>query len=571
MSIILISIIIITTFLGLIYKLFYDNTKEVIIEETIYNTKQTVSYISLIIENIEHGIDIYINDISNQEKLYDIITYNGSYNYDYYNTISEIISSLGNVNNTMKGALEVQVYLDNPKILIGSNEGLKMNLSSIVYEKSNAIMKEMHLNKWFDSKELDGLIEPEWGRCIAYIKPIYSTIDGTKLGFIMVAYSKNIMDNILKSSSFSKKIILDNEYNIIIELDNEQQFMTSEDIQNGIQRLDYNEVIQIDNYISVVEKIPYTDWVIVTFTSAKLENEKKLQMFQYGIIIIIAIIMTLFIIMKILSINLFNRLVVLTSAMEQFQVGDFDVQINDSKQDDLSYIYDSFNGMVKEIKNLIAELYDQKLLKQEAELQLLHSQINPHFIYNIFDNMNWLLQLERFEDLEVLIDSVSSYYKSMLTNGENLIQIEDVIKQVSSYLDIQKIRFSSKLDYLINIEETVYNNYIINYMLLPLVENAVNHGVEPAMNACFVEIKAFSDGEKLHFSVKDNGIGMSKEKINELKIVFNNSSVITNNHYYGLANIYKRLTNFYNGDFGFEIISEGVGVEVKIIVPIMTK
>ncbi|MDF2988449.1 MAG: sensor histidine kinase, partial [Eubacterium sp.] len=219
------------------------------------------------------------------------------------------------------------------------------------------------------------------------------------------------------------------------------------------------------------------------------------------------------------------------------------------------------------IKNLFGELYEQKLLQKDAELKLLQSKINPHFIYNIFDNMNWLIQLERYQELEVLVDSVSDYFKKSLNAGRDFITVSDTLEQLKSYVQIQLIRFKNRFTCQFDFDDEILDINIPNFMLQPLLENAICHGIEPKAEESHIQIKGIRIEERIFFTVEDDGVGIDPERIQNI-ITFLESNQPESDNYFALANINKRIKLYYGEEFGLTVRStRGMGTKVTVIIP----
>ena len=265
--------------------------------------------------------------------------------------------------------------------------------------------------------------------------------------------------------------------------------------------------------------------------------------------------------------KVYKKLEKLIKFMKEVEKGIFDLTIVHSDNDEFGYIYNSFNRMVSRIKELFEKLYAQMVEQKNAELKLLQYKINPHFIYNIFDNMNWLIELGKYDELGELVGHVSSYYKRSLNVGKDFISIANTKKQLESYIEIQKIRFGDRFNSFINFDDSIKDICIPNFILQPIVENAICHGIEPKDEGGIVNIKGNKIADNIVFVVEDNGVGIKSDllkKINDVLNTENDESC----EYFAVSNINKRIKLFYGNSYGLSINSiEQEGTMVKIIIP----
>jgi len=218
---------------------------------------------------------------------------------------------------------------------------------------------------------------------------------------------------------------------------------------------------------------------------------------------------------------------------------------------------------------LFQELYEEKLLKKDAELKLLQSKINPHFIYNIFNNMSWLLELEKYDDLREMIDSVAKFHKTSLNYGSDFIKIADNVEQLKSYAKIQMIRFKNKFSCEFEIDPKALEYKIPIFILQPLLENAICHGVEPKEDYGLIKVVIKQSKGNLICAVEDNGVGIEKGKLAEIKKNVN-EEILDSNKHFALSNVNKRIKLRYGPEYGLKICSKkGYGTKVTVVMPLV--
>ena len=227
----------------------------------------------------------------------------------------------------------------------------------------------------------------------------------------------------------------------------------------------------------------------------------------------------------------------LSGAMSQVQEGDFTVRVPNRRKDEIGELTDSFNYMVDKINTLIRQVYQEKIAQKNAEVQALQAQINPHFLYNTLDSVNWML-IDREE-----------------------YDISDII-----ILKIQKNRLEDKLEYQVQVDNALREEKVPKLILQPMVENAITHGIEPRRQKGKVSILIRDAGEEILVTVEDDGIGMTPEQLNHLKEEL--PDLEKEGHTgIGLRNVDRRIRLHYGEQYRIRIESvygEGTSIHLRI-------
>lgn len=216
--------------------------------------------------------------------------------------------------------------------------------------------------------------------------------------------------------------------------------------------------------------------------------------------------------------------------------------------------------MVNNNLDLHEKLLHSEIREKEAELLLLQSQINPHFLYNTLDSLYFMAVIEHADEIAEMVLALSDTFKLSLNRGEKLIEVGDEIEKIKAYMKLQNMRYHNRFDLRIDIDEAMMDRKILTFILQPVVENAVYHGLEPKMgNECYIHLsgrmKKEGDDRFMEFRIKDNGVGIVD--MSQLE------------EGYGVKNIKERLFLFYGEKAGIRYESEaGEGTEVTIRVPL---
>lgn len=218
------------------------------------------------------------------------------------------------------------------------------------------------------------------------------------------------------------------------------------------------------------------------------------------------------------------------------------------------------------------ELKQRLMLLKKAQAVALQSQINPHFLYNTLESINWMalsLTKGKNNDVSDMVSSLSGMLRLSLENTDKLIPISKEIEHACCYIDIQKMRYEDKFDVLWQVNEEVLQYKILKITLQPLIENAIYHGIKPMEGKGIITIKSTVSQENIIMEVTDNGIGMCQEDIDMLNYGMSDDYIRENEHI-GLFNVNQRIKLIYGDKFGLSIESAvGKGTTVKILMPLV--
>lgn len=284
------------------------------------------------------------------------------------------------------------------------------------------------------------------------------------------------------------------------------------------------------------------------------------------IILLAGILLGLFPVLTLISNIVTNPLGKVCVAMGQFRQGDFSQQLEVKTNDEVGEVASCFNKMVTDIKTLIEENYVIALKEKESELTALQAQINPHFLYNTLDALYWQAEDAGNEEIAENILALSNLFRMVLGEGKGIIQVWHEKRLIEEYLKVQKMRFSKRLDYTIEMDEEILDKTIPKLILQPFVENAIVHGFENTDTPCLLTVEGRKIQGGICFRIQDTGVGMSQEQV---KAIF---EVDDAERYrgqrigrYAVKNVKERLELMYHDKFELKVDSEiGKGTTVTI-------
>ena len=251
----------------------------------------------------------------------------------------------------------------------------------------------------------------------------------------------------------------------------------------------------------------------------------------------------------------------LTRNMDKVNHGSREVTVSSDSEDEVGILINSFRRMMDEINRLIEEVYVNKIALKEYELKALQAQINPHFLYNTLSMMNWMAIRSGQMDISKVTLALSTFYRTALSKGEDMVTIETCIRNMEAYLEIQLTMHDYNFTVEWDIDPDIKNEKMPKLLLQPVVENAIEHGIdekEEGDKKLFLSFKG--QGDDVEIIVRDNGTGMEQEKAETL--------VTYQAKGYGLKNVNDRIRLLYGEAYGIRIFSEpGEGTNVIMRFP----
>lgn len=257
----------------------------------------------------------------------------------------------------------------------------------------------------------------------------------------------------------------------------------------------------------------------------------------------------------------------LSEVTDQVAKGDLTVRSDVRSGAEVSVLSDSLNTMIDKIDELLEQVKKEQIRLRKAEFELLQSQINPHFLYNTLDAIVWLAEAGEQKKVVSMVGSLSDFFRTSLNQGKDIITIKEELQHSRSYLEIQQMRYQDILNYEIDVPEELHRYLIPKITIQPLVENALYHGIKNKRGLGRIVISGRKEEDFLILQIEDNGIGMRKERLDQVKEGMN-QKIPTEKDIYGLYNVNERIRLNFGEKYGLSIESTyGEGTVVSIILP----
>ena len=519
--------------------IFYYTSKYIImnkeIEYTNENVISTSRYITLYADKLKNIINLLSVDA-------DVRNFLISGNEDSKKSIEKMIYSILEYN---KGIKSITVIGKNGNI-VSSDKNNDMKISeNMMKEKwyvdaiNNSDMPVFNPSRKNSTSSMNSAL---WFLSIS--RDIKNS-KGENLGVIVFDIKYEILERYLNSISFGKQIdniIVDKNNNIIYYKD--VKCFADKKCLAKFSEKNKNK----DTYLYETQ-IENTNWNLRSLANTNdLVTLKK--NFSHIVIIIFLVslafssIITFIVITKIL-----RPLIKLENHMQNFENNLREFHLSEKTGYEIQNLVEHFNVMVEKIKYL-----------REYEIKALHSQINPHFLYNTLDTIIWMAEFEDNEKVISITKSLANYFRLSLSNGHEKIPLKDEIMHTKEYLFIQKQRYEDKLSYFFNIEdESLLSIEVPKIIIQPIVENSIYHGIKNLSRNGIITIDVYRQNSTVNISVKDNGIGFEKAK------QFKKSKTGG----VGFQNVDKRIKFYYGKNYGVFINKDNKtkGAEVIIKIP----
>ena len=261
----------------------------------------------------------------------------------------------------------------------------------------------------------------------------------------------------------------------------------------------------------------------------------------------------------------------LSRAAERVARGELSVRVNVDSGGEVETLARSMNTMIVRTNRLVKQVTREQTRLRKAELELLQSQINPHFLYNTLDTIIWLAEAGDQPSVVSMVGSLADFFRVSLSQGRDIVTVREELKHVYSYLQIQQVRYQDILEYSINVPEELFEQSIPKITLQPLVENALYHGIKNKRGMGRITLWGERQGGVFRLYVSDNGIGMKKDRLKQVSDTINNPSA-SDDEIFGLNNVNERIRMKFGGRYGIHVDSSYlVGTLVTVLLPYKTE
>ena len=318
-----------------------------------------------------------------------------------------------------------------------------------------------------------------------------------------------------------------------------------------------------------VKTVGYTGWKLVGVVPSEnlWDNYGQLVLF-FLFVVLFSVFLLVFVNLR-LSEWITAPVKKLDRAVKELEHGSTEVDFDVGGPGEMEHLSHSVRSMVSTMRHLMDDIIEQEEQKRRSELEVLQSQINPHFLYNTLDSVIWMTENGRTDDAVVMLTSLARFFRISLSRGSSIIPIRDELEHARHYLTIQKMRYKNKFSATITAEDGVESLCTIKLIVQPILENAIYHGMAYADGDGEITVRAFRDGGDVLIEVSDNGPGMPEEVVESLLNPNGPAAAAgAKGSGIGFRNVHRRIRLTFGADYGLTIFSEpDDGTTVRIRLP----
>lgn len=496
-----------------------------------------------------------------------------------YAELAKLITNDENVNDILS-----TIYLDDNRINEKFDQSVAPSLDTFIYFHNEVSKITIYTDRIVDYKNkylapIEELKKADWYESIADSRN-NNWIAGTDEKTIVLVRKMQSLEENGINGYFYEKINYDNVFEDLSEnISDNYGICVSDSLGHNIYSYDtftdknkeYNLSLpeitkkypdKNKDYFIVKKTIPETGWNVWLYKPEKLMGTsiRQINIITFGgtLVCLVATFMCI----RFTAIFVTTRIAKLQKAVARVEKEDFSYTLNTTSQDEIGELITSFSKMERKLNYLINEVYKSRIKEKEYEMKALQAQINPHFLYNTLSLINWKAIEAGKRDISKITLALSAFYRTSLNKGNNITHISGEIENMRSYLSIQLMLHDDGFDVTEDIDDSVLGYTCPNLILQPLIENAIDHGIDvmPEDRRGVISVICKDMDTYIQFVIKDNGIGMTKEQT--VKILTKDSKG------YGVRNVNERLKLCYGEEYPMIIKSkENTGTEVIITIP----
>ena len=473
--------------------------------------------------------------------------------------------------------------LDIKKINLYINDGFIYSSENVNFFKASSLEKTkaedciLRTNARFIWGPMWYLNESTVNDTLFLLKSIKNPDDLSEdIGFLRIDFRKSIIQDII-----DKINPLDDVFSFVINSDN-KIIASSRDLKDlydnsSIDLELIKSAAQFSNQLTTFDDgkfylqsaaIDKTDWYMVNvLPKSSILSTIKTQRNYLFIIVILTIIMAIILaayLVKVINKRLFQVI----DGMRQVPNGHLNNYIENDSSDEVGELIDNYNYMISKMSVLIDEQYKLGKEVKNAELKALQSQINPHFLYNTLDMINWMAQKNMNKEISLAVKNLAKFYKLSLNKGKDITTIRNEVEHSKLYVNLQNMRYDNRITLITRLDESLMDCSIPKITFQPIIENSINHGIlGRGMENGSILISGYISQNNLIIQISDDGIGIEKEV---LPLILKDNNLQTKGSGYGLKNINQRIKLLYGESYGLSFTSNyGFGTTVEITLPVI--
>ena len=331
------------------------------------------------------------------------------------------------------------------------------------------------------------------------------------------------------------------------------------------------EIFQGRSRQVTVKTVGYTGWKLVGVAPAESWFAASPQLPLFGLTLLLFSIFLMAFLNFLISARISDPILRLERSIRELDKGLANVEIEEGGCYEVQRLSHAVASMVSTMRYLMDDIVRQEGQKRRSELEVLQSQINPHFLYNTLDSVIWMTESGQRQEAIQMVTSLARLFRISLSKGKSIIPLADELEHARHYMNIQQIRFKNRFTTEIQAKPGTEGLYTLKLIIQPLLENAVYHGMASAEDDGIIRVTAYREGEDLLIDVEDNGLGMRPELAASL-LDEDRPEVRTKGSGIGVRNVHQRVGLTFGEGYGLAIFSEpDEGTLVRIRLPALDR
>lgn len=329
----------------------------------------------------------------------------------------------------------------------------------------------------------------------------------------------------------------------------------------------HTEIFQSQRRQVTVKTVGYTGWKLVGVVPMEDLEADSHQMVLFGLsLLLFSIFLMAFLNFRI-SAHISDPIRRLERSIKELEAGRDNVEIEERGCYEVQHLSRSIRSMVSTMHHLMDDIVQQEAQKRRSELEVLQSQINPHFLYNTLDSVIWMTEAGRYDEAIQMVTSLARLFRISLSRGSSIIPLADELEHARHYMNIQQIRYKNRFTTEITAEPGTEGLYTLKLIVQPILENAIYHGMSAAEDEGVISVRAYRREDDLFIDVEDNGMGMRPEVAEQL-LEEHRPAINTKGSGIGVRNVHQRIQLTFGRQYGLTIQSEpDEGTLVRIHLP----
>jgi two-component system, sensor histidine kinase YesM len=543
------------------------------IEDNVYtNTQYTLSQTKTLLESKLADTFEQLVQLSNDPVMQTIINKNPSeISPDDYLKIDRMLNTIYYDSNSLIDSILISLHNGNFVVTKNENQVENIRTNAELYRK-----KYQHLNDGYYWKTIppgDNL-NASGNEVITVFKRLRKE-DSRTDGLILFNLKQEYFENVINRSLIGENgyLVLISPTSVLTYKKIDEKYRLDQDILLSINAEQKNNgKVELQKHdgekmLGIYDTLSVNKWKVAS-VFPESEIFKKVNYMKYVTLYIVIILLVIAIFIgSVLTKFITKPLSTFVEKMDKLGKENLTFKIDGNVPSEISLLQSRFKDLLERTENLLQEVRKEQDEKRQLELEVMHTQINPHFLYNTLYSIKGLCDMGMNKEASKMITALSSFFRISISKGQEIIPVKEEIEHISNYLLIQEMRYGDNFSYEIDVDPNILKYKIIKLTLQPLVENAIYHGVKQKRGKGMIQIKGYQTEENICFEVIDNGAGMSEEKLEEIRQYLfekNKKSKIG----FGIYSVHERIRIHYGSPYGLKIKSqEGIGSTFQITIP----